>query len=382
MADKVAKMSQRIPRRLVQCVCIWYSLRLGKNAKDTAADIDRIFGTCSYKKSTVYKWHTAFRTERTKLGDILRPGAPQRARTRRRMRQCKVIVEDNRRIYIDQLSTRLGISHGSTFRLLHKDLNLKKRTAKLIPHSLTPEHKRKRHEFCQDFLRRVRLQPGFLNTLTTTDEAWFYLIEPRNKQENKQWLTAEDNHPQEPICPRNCKKLLLVPFFDRRGIVHMECLQNQTVKARNFLPLLQRARESLLMRRILMRRQPHRALLHMHNAPAHRAKPVKDWLVSTEWRQLPHPPYSPDLSPCDFFLFPLLKKRLRGREYGDLLRLTAAVNREVSEITLEQWRKCFLDWIWWCRKCLLFRGEYFEGMRYPPPQIQGAEEDIEHFLEQ
>ncbi len=312
MADKIAKMSQRIPRRLVQRISVWYSLRLGKNAKDTAVDIARIFGNCAYKKSTVYKWHTAFCTGRTKLGDILKPGAPQRARTRHRFRQAKVFVEGNRRICIDQLSTRLGISHGSTFRLLHKDLHMKKRTAKLIPHTLTLEHLRKRRCFCEDFLRRARRQLSFLSTVTTTDEAWFYLIEPRNKQENKQWLTCADNRPQEPIRPRGCKKLLLIPFFDRQGIVHMETLENQTVKARNFLPLLQRARESLLLRQILWCHQPHRVLLHMDNAPAHRATPVQNWLQATEWRQLPHPPYSPDLSPCDFFLFPLLKKKLHG----------------------------------------------------------------------
>lgn len=302
MEAKKAKMSMLIPRRIVQRICVWYSLRLGKNAKVTAADISAIFGATSYKKSTVYKWHTAFRTGQRKLGDILRPGVPQRARTRRNIRQCKVLVENNRRVCIDQLSTNIGISHGSIHRLLHKDLNLKKRTAKLVPHKLTEEHKCKRREFCQDFLRRVHLQPNFLSSVTTTDEAWFYLIETRSKQENKQWLTAQDNRPQEPIRPRSCKKLLLIPFFDRRGVVHMECLQNQTVKARNFLPLLQRARHSLFMWRIQIRRQAHRALLHMDNAPTHRAKPVQDWLQAEEWRQLPHPP-TPLTYPHVIFFF-------------------------------------------------------------------------------
>ena len=67
-----------------------------------------------------------------------------------------------------------------------------------------------------------------------------------------------------------------------------------------------------------------------------------------------------------FFLFPLLKKRLRGREYGDVARLEVAVQRELAEITQRQWELCFADWVWRCRRCLVFDGGYFEGMKFPP----------------
>jgi len=30
---------------------------------------------------------------------------------------------------------------------------------------------------------------------------------------------------------------------------------------------------------------------------------------------IPHPPYSPDLEPCDFFLFPKMKLKLKGRRF-------------------------------------------------------------------
>ncbi len=360
-------MSMKIPRRMVQRVCVWFSMRLGKTAKDTLANMETVFGETSYKKSAVYKWHASFRSGRTKLGDLLHPGAPQRARTRRCIRQCRVLVENNRRIRVDQLSRTLGISHGSTLRVLHKDLGLKKRSAKLVPHQLTEEHKRKRREFCQDFLRRARLQRNFLSSVMTTDEAWFYMMEMRTKEENKQWLPPGADRPQVPRRPRNCKKLLIIPFFDRHGLVHIECLQNQTVKGRTFLLMLQRVQESLFLRRLPVRRNPARALLHMDNTPAHRSCPVQDWLTAVEWRQVPHLPYSPDLSPCDFFLFPLLKRKLRGCNYGDIPRLSAAVYQELSQITQLQWKLCFADRLKRCRKCLQFRGGYFEGMKHPLP---------------
>lgn len=41
---------------------------------------------------------------------------------------------------------------------------------------------------------------------------------------------------------------------------------------------------------------------------------------------LPHPPYSPDLAPCDFHLFPNVKKLLRGKKFSGNAEIIAAVN--------------------------------------------------------
>jgi hypothetical protein len=46
------------------------------------------------------------------------------------------------------------------------------------------------------------------------------------------------------------------------------------------------------------------------NARPHTALSVSRFLTKHNNTVLPHPPYSPDLSPCNFFLFPWLQKRL------------------------------------------------------------------------
>ena len=53
-------------------------------------------------------------------------------------------------------------------------------------------------------------------------------------------------------------------------------------------------------------------VLHHHNAPAHTALAVREFLAKKNIPVLPHPPYSPDLAPCDFYLFPKLKLKLKG----------------------------------------------------------------------
>ena len=56
-------------------------------------------------------------------------------------------------------------------------------------------------------------------------------------------------------------------------------------------------------------------ILHQDNTPAHKAKLVQEILQKLNIETLAHPPYSPDLAPCDFWLFPVLKDSLRGTRY-------------------------------------------------------------------
>ncbi|UYV82351.1 hypothetical protein LAZ67_21001768 [Cordylochernes scorpioides] len=64
-------------------------------------------------------------------------------------------------------------------------------------------------------------------------------------------------------------------------------------------------------------------IFHHDNAPAHRSKVCADYLARTGLKLLEHPPYSPDLVPCYFVLFPHVKNRLKGKRFfcdEDLLR--------------------------------------------------------------
>ena len=70
-------------------------------------------------------------------------------------------------------------------------------------------------------------------------------------------------------------------------------------------------------------------LLH-DNASSHKCEVVRSILASEKVKVLNHLPYSPDLSPCDFFLFPRLKKMLSGNKYTSRSSLVAALFISVS----------------------------------------------------
>ena len=55
----------------------------------------------------------------------------------------------------------------------------------------------------------------------------------------------------------------------------------------------------------------------MHdNVPAHLALATQKKLLCLDFQCLDHPPYSPDLAPSDYHLFPGLKKQLKGRHFS------------------------------------------------------------------
>ena len=78
-------------------------------------------------------------------------------------------------------------------------------------------------------------------------------------------------------------------------------------------------------------------LLH-DNASSHKCEVVKSFLASEKVKVLNHPPYSPDLSPCDFFLFPRLKKMLSVNKYTSRSSLGSAIYQCLQQIPKEEYQ--------------------------------------------
>ena len=76
---------------------------------------------------------------------------------------------------------------------------------------------------------------------------------------------------------------------------------------------------------------------------------------------LDHPPYSPGLAPCDFFLFPKLKEVIKGVRFPDMEATKKAVTTELKRIPEESFQECMEAWQKRMRKCVRLKGDYFEG---------------------
>jgi len=74
-----------------------------------------------------------------------------------------------------------------------------------------------------------------------------------------------------------------------------------------------------------------------------------------------HPPYSPDLAPCDFWLFPKLKNALKGQRFADLSDIQHNVKTLLQGTLENDFQDCFWPWHHRLMKCIASQGEYFKG---------------------
>ena len=74
-------------------------------------------------------------------------------------------------------------------------------------------------------------------------------------------------------------------------------------------------------------------------------------------KRVPQPPYSPDLAPCDFCLFP----KLRGCRYETIEEMKEAVTKVIDMLTQEDFHGAFLKLLERYKKCISAGGDYFEG---------------------
>jgi hypothetical protein len=103
-------------------------------------------------------------------------------------------------------------------------------------------------------------------------------------------------------------------FFYSTGVIHKEFVPpGQTVNQTFYLQVLWRLRNRVVH---VCCEIANTWFLHHNYAPSHTSIAVKEFLAQNNITMLPHPPYSPDLAPWDFFLFPKLKTHLKGHHFG------------------------------------------------------------------
>ena len=96
---------------------------------------------------------------------------------------------------------------------------------------------------------------------------------------------------------------------------------------------------------------------HQDNAPVHNSILVTDYLTKMGINTVPQPTYSPELTPCDFWLFP----QLRGSRYETIEEMKKAVTKVIDTLTKEDFDGAFQKLLERYKKCIAAGGDYFEG---------------------
>ena len=140
---------------------------------------------------------------------------------------------------------------------------------------------------------------------------------------------------------RNNVKVMLICFFDSRGILHHEYApEDQAINKEYYQQVLRRLREAL------QRKQPDmwaakNFQLHHDNAPAHSAHVIHAFLAKNSMSLVRQAPYSSDLAPCDFWLFPKLKTILKDRRFQSRENIMKKSTEKLGSIPEEEYKRCF-----------------------------------------
>jgi len=131
-------------------------------------------------------------------------------------------------------------------------------------------------------------------------------------------------------------------FFNSRGFVHKEFVPpGQTVNHAFYKDVLERLRKRVQRVRTDFADD---WVMHHDNAPAHTALSVREFLAKKNIPVLPHPPYSPDLAPCEFYPFPKLKLKLKGHQFGPIQNIQQTVTDDLNTHKENDFRHCCNQW--------------------------------------
>lgn len=290
--------------------CILYEFWQGKNATEAARSICNAYGERTISARTCQEWFAQFRSKNYDLNDADRSGRPQKLKTD----DLEALLDEDPSQSTRELGERLEVDHTTVLRRLH-DMGKIQKVGKWVPRQLTDINIGQRLNTCIFLASKFR-KKDFLHKIVTGDEKWIYLENPKNK---KQWLDPDQAAQQTPKLDYYGKKVLLCIWWDFKGIVYYELLnQGQTINATRYSQQLRRLNQELDLKRPFSGHGTRPLILLHDNAKPHVAIKTQKTIENLGWQVLPHPAYSPDLAPTDYYLFRSLEISVRGRSFENV----------------------------------------------------------------
>ena len=339
---------------------IKFLTKQGKTPQTILEEMSAVYGDSCPGKTMVYKWHSLFKQGRESIEDDPRPGRPVEATSSDIVEKIEKPVLEDARLKKRQLAEMVGVSPTTILNILHQHLGMSKVSARWVPRMLTPLQKQQRVECSREFLDLCGdNKDEVLNRIVTGDETWVHYYEPESKQDSMQWCKKGAPPPKKFKVSQSAGKIMATLFWDTEGILLIDYKdKGVTITGEYYAGLLQRLKEAVKEKR---RGKWTKGVLPLHdNAAVHKSNVALAALHNCGFQMLYHPPYSPDLAPSDYYLFPNMKKELRGKKFTDDEEVKSAISAY-----FEAKDKTFIfeginKLIERSEKCIRVKGEYIE----------------------
>lgn len=267
------------------------------------------------------------------VADANRSGRPVEALTDQKLQEVKERVERSPQKSIRRSSAEAGMSYGSYHAALHK-LGLKCYHPQLVV-ELSDSDFDSRAQFSETYLARVQEDAHFADKISWSDEAQFRLDGKVNKHNCTYWAYT---NPHLQIDVRNSKQGVQVWCGMTSGGLIGPYFFEGNVRSEHYLAMLKEFLWPAVMRR--------RLFFQQDGAPIHYAVDVRQWLdekFPNRWigRRGPieWPARSPDLTPCDFFLWGFLKDRVYSAKCATLDQLKQRIREACAAVTPEMCKR-------------------------------------------
>ncbi|EYC28205.1 hypothetical protein Y032_0008g4 [Ancylostoma ceylanicum] len=306
---------------------VLYEHRRGTSARRTADNINAAFGSTVVSHATVSRWFQRLGSGDRSLQSRSTTGRPPELKDD----DLRKALEERPTASTSELAQMLGRHHSTIADRLYA-LGYRRVMARWIPHELTDATRAARVSICQSLLLLPN-RTDFLANVVTGDESW---VRYHNDTRVAYWLPREEEPPAQPRPNPHARKALLCCFWDARGMLFWELLTaNLIVSADVYSRQLRDLASAIRGKR---RRRVEVHLLH-DNARPHLASTTRRQLEELGWTTVPHPPYSPDLTPSDYHLFRSLKNFLAGQRFTNFQALQTAIGDFFERQNPEFWRR-------------------------------------------
>ena len=174
-----------------------------------------------------------------------------------------------------------------------------------------------------------------------------------------EWPHSGSPRPKKFRVQKSAGKFLVSVFCDQDGILLIDCIPKSQNIIAEYCYILQVQLKDILEEKRCGNFSKGVLFLY-DNGSAHRALVTQKELAYLGFHFLDHPPYSPDLAPSNYHLFPGLKKQFKGRHFSSDKEFIAAaetwLDGQLSECFLSGFQKLQQR----AKKCIELRGEHVE----------------------
>jgi hypothetical protein len=255
-----------------------------------------------------------------------------------------------------QIAKHFYLSQHTVKEILQRELGFKKYKRKWIPHLLTEPQKSNRVQCAQELLQTLENESATdFEGVVTGDETWLLL----NYQSNSMFSDSRASVP--PMVRQNIasKKYMITVFFTGTRIIVTDLLNPHTTFNQDYF--IAQIIPGLYNHQRNLRRRKHQIALqiHMDNSMCHNGRKVTQEFERKKMIRLPHPAYSPDISPCDFWFFGFLKEKLKNIQLSTPEDISCHLCRIWNEVPLAEVQSVFYQWMDRLKWVIEHGGEYY-----------------------